>query len=82
MATQTLAIGTEDLVGATVTSCYGNEMTLEKDGRSFFVDLEYEYWYNTCMCDGPCYCSHGDSSAYFVAREVVEVPDKKPRKKK
>lgn len=82
MATRIVVIGTNDLVGAVVTGVSSDEIYFEKDGRTLHAELEYEYWYNTCMCEETCYCYGGDRSAYLVARERVEVPDKKPRGKK
>ena len=72
--TKEVVIGTNDLVGATVTRIDGympTEITLEKDGRTLRIELEYEYWYDTCMCEGSCHCDHGSQTAYFVARELV-----------
>lgn len=66
-----VVIGTSDLVGATVVSVDWDTVTFERDGRTFRLELEYESWYDTCMCEGPCYCSHSSESAYFVARELI-----------
>jgi hypothetical protein len=61
-------IGTEDLVGATVTNVGWNDLTFEKDGRVLRLELEYEANYHS-MCEGSC-CGSGDS-AYLRAYEVV-----------
>jgi queuine/archaeosine tRNA-ribosyltransferase len=65
--TRRVYIGTDELVGATITSVDWNDMTLEKDGRKLFLSLEYEEDYHS-MCEGNC-CSHS-STAYFRAEEV------------
>lgn len=61
-----LYIGTDDLVGATITKVFYNEMELEKDGRRLRIELEYEDDFHS-MCDGDCHCNGG--SAYFRAQE-------------
>jgi hypothetical protein len=64
-------IGTEELVGATVTRVDWDEMWLEKDGRTLHVSLEYSEDYDSCW-EGDCSCSYGNaSSAYFRAEELV-----------
>lgn len=62
-------IGTEDLAGATVVSVGYNDMTLEKDGRTLYLELEYEANYNS-MCEGCCGC--GYTPAYFRAEEETK----------
>lgn len=66
---KTVRVGTEDLKGAVVLSVDWNEISLEKDGRKFRLELEYEHDYHS-MCEGDCYS--GYSSAYFIADEIVE----------
>lgn len=65
----TKVIGTEDLAGATVVSVDWNEMTLEKDGRTLLLELEYADDYHS-MCEGNC--CYASPSGYFIAREKVE----------
>lgn len=70
MAAKRVVVGTDDLVGCRVVSVDYNEMTLEKDGRQFYVELEYEVDYHS-MCEGPC-CYIQDR-AYMIARaDAVE----------
>jgi hypothetical protein len=57
-------VGTDALRGCTVISVDYNEMTLEKDGRTFYVELEEEAYWNT-MCDGCCGC--GSAPTYMIA---------------
>ena len=71
-------VGTDELVGATVTNVGWNDMTLERDGRTFTLELEYEEDYHS-MCEGNC-CYSGGSGGYFRATEQVEVQRKSKRK--
>ena len=64
-AVKKVVVGTDDLVGCRVISVEYNEMTLEKDGRTFYVELEEEAYWNT-MCDNCCGC--GSAPTYMVAR--------------
>lgn len=59
-------VGQDDLDGATVTEVGWNELKLEKDGRTFKVELEEE-WPDTCMCYDGCQCQ---PSSYLRVQEL------------
>jgi len=60
------AVGTEDLTGAVVVDVGYNDVTLEKDGVRFTLELEYEADYNS-FCEGSCSCCGSSGSSYFRA---------------
>lgn len=65
-------IGTKDIEGAVVVTVDYNQVHLEKDGKKFVLELEYEQDYNS-FCDGGCSCCYSNGSgAYLVAEEIVE----------
>jgi hypothetical protein len=54
MADQRKFVGTDELVGATVTKVFWDEVRLEKDGRQFVLE-KVEEW-GSCFCDEGCSC--------------------------
>lgn len=64
-------IGTDDIVGATVTRVAYDELFLEIGGRTLVVSIEYADDYNS-FCEGDCSCCcSGSATGYFRAEEEV-----------
>lgn len=63
-------VGTEDLMGATVVRVGWDDIELLRDGRTFILEIEKDYGYNSmCECDHSCSCN--DPSVDFRVKEVV-----------
>jgi hypothetical protein len=71
---QRVLVGTDTLVGAVVTqvgySLY-DPWKFEKDGRTFEMDIEEDYGFYSCMCEGPCCCFSYPSSYNMITYEIL-----------
>jgi hypothetical protein len=68
------AVGTNDLIGATIVSVdpyagtYSSLIRAEKNGVTYELKA-HEEW-DTCMCEQQCYCSA--SISYSAVAKIVE----------